>query len=266
MVSAAAAAPDASRTEENRPSLRGFPGARDLLFRRGEIPVTGGANPGNAMTNVYLLCATLGLAFVAITALFGFIGGGDAHDSGGHAGTDVDASAHVSNDFGAGGHGDASGDAGGHGGVHLPVFSPMVLAAYVTGFGGSGLIYRYLFGDRPILHVPLAAVTGLGLGVGVAYFSWRLISFFESARMAREQDAYAQDAEVAVAIPDGGFGEVAYVSGGARQSLPARAELGSTFRAGDRVRIVRITGGTALVRPVTALPGYPPPEAAKNRT
>jgi membrane protein implicated in regulation of membrane protease activity len=134
----------------------------------------------------------------------------------------------------------------------LPLFSPLAIAGYITGFGGSGLIYQHLFGARAYLHVPLAGVTGGLLGVGVAFATLRLVSRFESGRGARDSEAYGQEAEITVAIPVDGFGEVAYVAGGIRQAIPARGD-GGAFVAGQRVRIVRIVGGTAQVRALPAL-------------
>jgi membrane protein implicated in regulation of membrane protease activity len=203
------------------------------------------------------------MVFMLLSAVLGWAGAAHGHSggmgAGGHdvgaGGHDIGASGHdagtVGHDVHAGGHdGDATSDHGHSTISDLPLFSPMTIAAYITGFGGSGLIYHHLLGDRPFLHVPAAAVTGAAMGVGVSFMAYKLISRFESGKPAHESEAYGQDAEVTVAIPVDGFGEVAYVASGIRRAIPARAEPGVGHAAGERVRVVRITGGTAHVRAV----------------
>lgn len=185
------------------------------------------------MTNVYLFCLSAGFVFTVVGALIGqFAGGGD-----GDGGLDGD---------GDGGIGDAEGTDGG--GLHLPLLSPTVLSCYATAFGGSGLIYQYLFGEEQLwLHFPLAGFTGLALGVAMAWTIWKVTTTFSAHRTAREEEAIGAPAEVTVSIPEQGVGEVAFIGGGTRQATMARSIDGRAYKQGTAVRIVRLSEGTAYV-------------------
>ncbi len=194
------------------------------------------------MTNVYLFCLSLGFVFTVVGAIVGSLGGGDADGVDGADGDGAD----VAHEYGEGGHGDAEGTDGG--GLHLPLLSPTVISCYAACFGGSGLIYQYLFGvDRLWLHFPLAGATGFILGVAVAYAMWKLTTTFSAHRTAREADAIGATAEVTVSIPETGVGEVAFISGGTRQATMARSADGRAYKQGPPVRIVRLAEGTAYV-------------------
>ncbi len=197
------------------------------------------------MTNVYLLCATTGLAFVVLSVLFGWVSGHGHHSVDGH----VDAGADGDLSTGDAGHADAAGD---HDAGGLPLFSPTALAVLLTTFGGSGLVYGYLTGDRPIIHVPAAGATAALAWVGAAYVALKLARLLETPHVNRMLEALQHEAEVTVSIPEGGFGEVAVIVDGVRQTFPARAEADTTFHSGDRVRIARIVQGSAFVRPAPA--------------
>ncbi|MFN7132777.1 MAG: hypothetical protein ACK4N5_11900, partial [Myxococcales bacterium] len=122
------------------------------------------------------------------------------------------------------------------------------LSCYAACFGGSGLIYQYLFGvDRVWMHFPLAGATGLALGVGVAYTMWKLTTTFSAHRTAKESDAIGALAEVSVSIPEVGMGEVAYVAAGTRQNVTAKSADGRAYKQGTAVRILKMLDGTAYV-------------------
>ncbi|MGC4115462.1 MAG: hypothetical protein QM765_12830 [Myxococcales bacterium] len=202
----------------------------------------------------YFACFLLGFGFVLISALMSGLGGhGDHGADGGHdLGHGHDVEVGHDGEFAAG-HGDADvghggGDAGpAEGQMHLPIFSPLVIACFLAAFGGSGMLYRQLFGDNPWLHAPLAAATSVALGFAIAFAIWKLTSTFNSARNARATDALGTMAEVSVTIPVEGVGEVAYVSGGTRQTISARSADGKEYKQGSSVKVHRLKDGVAFV-------------------
>src|SRR5262245_10213153 len=95
---------------------------------------------------IYLICLGVGFLFTVFTAIFGHIFGHDGHDGG-----------HVE---GSGGHAEAGVDSSDMPGVSA--FSPTVISAFVTSFGGFGVIFH----EIPATHnawvsAPLAVVAGL---------------------------------------------------------------------------------------------------------
>jgi hypothetical protein len=94
---------------------------------------------------VYVFCLTVGAVFVIITAVFGHVFGAGDH------GVHVD---------GSGGHAVAGADGSDSPGVSM--FSPTVLAAFVTAFGGLGGILSQIEATSPAyVSAPLAAMGDL---------------------------------------------------------------------------------------------------------
>lgn len=174
----------------------------------------------------YLGCFVLGVTFVALAAAFGHFGDGDL----------------------SGGHGDMH---DGVQGVHLPVFSPTVLSVFLGMFGAGGLILLEGLGlTSPALHVTGAAAISATSGLGVAYAMLKLLKTVESNSIPSHDELVGREVEVLLAIRDGRTGEIAYEAGGTRQTMNARADAGQTFAQGERVQVIQVTGGTALIGPV----------------
>jgi hypothetical protein len=183
------------------------------------------------MIGLYLLCAVAGFSFMGLSLLMGQFGG-HAH---GHAGS-----------LGHHGHG---------GGVQLPVFSPMAIAAYVTGFGSAGLLLTQAFHiHNPLIHLPASLAFAAAFGVGNLFMMAKLAEHTEGNSLASLGDVVGTEVEVTIAIPEGGDGEVGYVAGGTRTSCIARAEAGQTFAQNTRVRVTRAVDGTLYVTKASALP------------
>lgn len=202
------------------------------------------------MISLYLLAAVSGFAFMGISALMGHFGG---HGDGGHAGHG-----------GHGGHGHVghghAGTLGHHGesGLELPLLSPTAIAAYVTGFGSSGLIITEgLHVANPLIHVPLAMTFAGAFGVSVLFAMAKLSQAAEGNTLASLQDVVGTDVEVSIAIPPSGEGEVAYVDAGTRQTAMARSEAGQSFPQGARVRVTRAVDGTLFVTTAGSLAAKP---------
>ena len=94
---------------------------------------------------IYAICLVVGLTFTVISVLAGhFFGGHDAHVAG------------------SGGHAEAGADTSDMPGIS--VFSPTIMAAFVTAFGGFGLIFtQFPKTSSAVISAPLSLVGGLAV-------------------------------------------------------------------------------------------------------
>src|ERR1700690_1302642 len=93
--------------------------------------------------SIYLFCLVVGLAFTLLSVALG-------HFFGGH-------SDHVG---GSGGHAEAGADSSDMPGISI--FSPTIIAAFITAFGGFGIIFtQYPKTSNAAISAPLSLVGGL---------------------------------------------------------------------------------------------------------
>lgn len=173
----------------------------------------------------YVALFVLGVAYALLTGLLGWIGdiggGGDVH---------VDASGHL--------------DAG-----HAHPLSGTVIASFVTGFGGGGILAHYVFHLGLVAGSLAATVAGVALGASAFFTLELLFRHTEAGSEFAASEAEGAEAEVITGIPPGGTGEVAYLVHGARQASPARSADGSAIAKGRAVVIEKVMGSTLRVRP-----------------
>jgi hypothetical protein len=173
---------------------------------------------------LYLGFLVLGVTYALIAGALGWfseIGGGDIH---------VDASGHL--------------DAG-----HAHPISGTVIATFITGFGGGGVITHYLLNWSLVPGLAVATLTGLGVA-GAAFGVLEMI--FRQTQAGAEfasQELEGRDAEVITAIPAGGAGEVSYLVRGQREVSAARTVAVEAIPRGRVVVIDRVAGSTLIVRP-----------------
>jgi len=173
---------------------------------------------------IYLFCLVVGLAFTVLSALLGHFFGGH----GDHVG-------------GSGGHAEAGADSSDMPGISI--FSPTIVAAFITAFGGFGIIFTEIPATKqPIISAPLAIATAL-VAAGCLY---KLLAVLFSHTQGSSESHVAalvgSDANVITPIPQNGVGEIAYVVGGTRYTAPARTESGAPVINGKPVKITRIVG------------------------
>src|SRR5947208_13637554 len=107
---------------------------------------------------IYLICLGVGFVFTLFSAIFGHVFGHGGHDG------QVD---------GSGGHAEAGIDGSDMPGVSA--FSPTVIASFMTGFGGFGLIFSQIRLTKTVwLSAPLAVVCGFVVAATVLGFLRRL--------------------------------------------------------------------------------------------
>lgn len=173
---------------------------------------------------IYLICLVVGLVFTLVSVVAG-------HFFGGHG-------EHVG---GSGGHAEAGADASDMPGISI--FSPTIIASFVTAFGGFGIIFTEFPATRAVVvSAPLAIVSALVVA-GILY---RLLSsVFRHTQSSSEShiaNIGGTEASVVTPIPEHGVGEIAYIVGGSRYTAPARAESGAAVAGGRLVKITRVVG------------------------
>jgi membrane protein implicated in regulation of membrane protease activity len=163
---------------------------------------------------------------------------------------------------GTGGHAEAGFDHSGVPGISF--FSPLVLACFIAGFGGLGIVFS---GFKPTQNVWVSAPLSVGgsfcFALLVLYLFNAVFSRTQSSSESKVSSLVGQTASIVTPIPPNGVGEIAYVQGGSRYTAPARTESGGAVAAGKPVRITRIVGTQFYVEadPVTA---QPQPDQSRN--
>ena len=130
------------------------------------------------------------------------------------------------------------------------IFSIRIMSAFLTAFGVGGVVARYYEWSHP-------AASGLGLLAGVAmaaivYQFAKLLYSQQASSELRMHGLVGSQAEVSVAIPAGGVGQVVVSSGGARSEHIARSGDGRAFARGTTVVITSLGGDSVTVGPVDA--------------
>lgn len=183
---------------------------------------------------VYIICLGAGFVFTVLSALAGHFFGGGGHDA--HLG-------------GSGGHAEAGADSSDSPG--MSAFSPTMIAAFVTAFGGFGIIFHQIPATRsPWFSAPLAVVSAFICTSTLLWLLRQLFRATESSSEGHVANLVGTSATVITPIPQHGVGEIAYVQSGSRYTAPARSESGCAVAGGQTVKIHRIVGTQFYVVPV----------------
>jgi membrane protein implicated in regulation of membrane protease activity len=178
----------------------------------------------------YLICFVVGFAFTTLSFLTGTLHlhlhlPGHAHVHVGHA--------HL-------------GAKGGHGA--LMFLNPMVLAVFLTWFGGTGYLLVHLRHIWVLAGLLISSAAGL-VGAGV------VLVFVAKVLMAHDYTMDPADYEmtgvlgrVSGTIHRGGTGEIIFEQDGARKACAARSESGEDVARGEEVVVTRYSSGVAYVR------------------
>ncbi len=194
---------------------------------------------------IYTICLLVGVIYTITAFVLGGFGGhfGDA----GNAGS-------FTHDYGVGGHDTGQGSAFGStaegGEVIFGPFSPIVIAFFLTSFGGTGLILVSSTRLPVVSTLLMAALSGFVLAWLMVKFFNRVLGRIQSSSEVRVHTLIGLDAEVTVAIPQTGVGEIAYIAMGSRYVAPARSDETTAIPRYSAVRITRIVGHIFFVRPV----------------
>jgi membrane protein implicated in regulation of membrane protease activity len=177
---------------------------------------------------IYGICLVVGLLFTLTSVMFGhFFGhGGHVDGSGGHVEAGADNS-------------DAPG---------ISIFSPTIMASFITAFGGFGLIFtQFPKTSNAAISAPLSLLGGLAVAGVMLVFLRYVFGHTQGSSESHVVQLVGAEANVITPIPENGVGEIAYVVGGTRYSAPARAENNAAVANGRTVKIVRIVGSQFYV-------------------
>lgn len=186
----------------------------------------------NMTTLFYAVCLIAGLLFTLISAFAGHVfHGGD----GGHIGT--------------GGHAEAGFDDTGIPGVSF--FSPVVLASFITAFGGFGILFSDIRATSSVwMSAPLSILGALVVAFAVLSLFNAIFRRTQSSSESQVATLVGLPASLTTPIPENGVGEIAYVQASTRYTAPARSEKGVAIGAGRTVRITRVVGTQFFVEPI----------------
>jgi membrane protein implicated in regulation of membrane protease activity len=154
--------------------------------------------------------------------------------------------------------GDHDVDHGGfdHGGADAggpSILSVRVMAAFLTAFGVGGVVARYYSFSHP-------ASSGVGVVAGVVmaglvYQFAKLLYSQQASSEVRMQGLIGATAEVSVAIPEGGVGQISLSSGGERSEHIARSADGRALSRGTTVVVTALGAQAVVVKPADAVSG-----------
>lgn len=207
-----------------------------------------------SLTGLYVFCLIVGMGYVLMVAILGTIGGGADHtgdfDHGGLGDFGQDLDVEHDLDLSAD-HGETA--IGHHGqavsGTHLGPFSPLIIALFLTCFGGTGLMFTRVASLGALSALP-ASASSLVFAVAAAWVFNRLFNRIEASSHATASDLLGRTAKVIVPIPIGpGAGQIAYLIKGTRYTITARSEDAVTLPQGAEVVILRLSGNSCFVAP-----------------
>ena len=134
------------------------------------------------------------------------------------------------------------------------VFSARIMAAFVTAFGVGGVAGRYYN-----LSHPAASGVGVVSGIvmaGLVYQFAKMLYSQQASVDVRMPGLVGRSAEVSVAIPAGGVGQISLMASGERSEHIARSAGGQAIPRGAEVVVTGLRGDSLVVAPAdTPAPG-----------
>jgi len=113
------------------------------------------------------------------------------------------------------------------------IFSTRIIAAFLTAFGVGGIIGRYYSFSHPV-----SSGIGVACGVvmsGIVYQFAKILYSQQASSELRMAGLVGTAAEVSVAIPAGGVGQVVVSKGGERTEHIARSGAGQPIARGAQI-------------------------------
>lgn len=146
-----------------------------------------------------------------------------------------------------GDHGVDSHDAGDTGLDGVSPFKPIVIASFITLFGGFGLIGHYTFKLAALWILSISILLGL-LGAGII-FRTVVVPLYkcQSNSTISCEGLKNTSADVITPIPTQGLGEITYTAGDVKYTSPAKSADEEEIPKGAKVVIVDIQDNVARV-------------------
>ena len=132
-------------------------------------------------------------------------------------------------------------------------FSTRIISAFLTAFGVGGVVGRYYGFSHPVSS-GIGVILGFVMSTIVYQFAKILYSQQASSEL-RMAGLVGTTAEVSVAIPPNGVGQIVLQSGGERTEHIARSASGAAIARGSQVTITSVGGDSVIVTPARAVDG-----------
>lgn len=133
----------------------------------------------------------------------------------------------------------------------FPILSPIVIASFLTTFGGIGLYLSYQS------SFSIASILGISIGISVVtsllIFLLVVIPMTKADRSTAKtsREMIGETAEVITSMSKHNHGEIIYTQGMSRISAPALSLRDEKIEMGSHVEIVDVIGGTFIVKKIT---------------
>lgn len=176
---------------------------------------------------VYLVIFLAGIAFIAVSALFGGL-------------SDVSLG-----DASLEGPGVEHADAWGSEQAQLSPLSPLMLSILATLFGVGGMLLTSFSALTAPVVLLVALVAAVGIYGGVYVLIQKFFYESQASSVIRTDEAIGSIATVTTRIVPGSVGAVDYVAGGRRVSASARSR--TKCEVGENVRITQMHGNVVQV-------------------
>ncbi|NLK21707.1 MAG: hypothetical protein GX308_06415 [Epulopiscium sp.] len=134
-------------------------------------------------------------------------------------------------------------------GFGISPLKPVVIAAFVTVFGGVGIITeKSNLGDYISLFIALVSA----LTVSFLIFRFVLVPLYklQSKGPVDKEGLIGQIAKVVLTIREGQFGKIIYVVNGNTYSAPAKSDTNELIEKGEEVVIVEIRNNAFYVKKI----------------
>jgi membrane protein implicated in regulation of membrane protease activity len=184
----------------------------------------------------FWVCFGVGAGFVIISFMLGEVLGffGDG-------GVDIDADMDLDVDGGT--QINPSG-----GSPTVSPFKPVIIALFLTMFGGMGLILGIVEFFPWFIVISFSALAGMALAYLVFRFVLVPLHRRQNTSAKSIQSFVGSKAKVVVTIPQGKYGEITYTANGNTFSAPAKSESGDPIPRDSVVEILYIDKGTFFVK------------------
>jgi membrane protein implicated in regulation of membrane protease activity len=194
------------------------------------------------MLKLFQVCFYTGVLYTVISFILGhlldFAGvGGDIDVD-----IDVDVDIDIDVDGGIDSHTDIAG-------VHVSPFKPITIAAFVTVFGGVGMIF--LKNNYNAL-VALAAAAVFGFATSYLLYRFLLVPLYraQNTSAVSQAELVGSLAYTALSMKDESFGKIRYTVEGNTYSAPAKSVDGRVIAKGVPVVIINIKKNIFYVKEV----------------
>lgn len=132
-------------------------------------------------------------------------------------------------------------------GSNISPLKPIVIAAFITVFGGAGII---LMKSNLSFIISLAIAFSIASTISYIIYRFIIINLYKAQNTSaiEIQKLIGHKAKVTLAIPKDGYGKITYIVNGNTYNSPAKSDDGNEINTGKSVKIVYINNNTYYVK------------------